>query len=234
MDDLRDMYQDQMARIANYDSRKGTDLLDTLETYLECAGNLTKTSNRLFVHRNMVGLIAFDFVLRIVHGGVMRVSLVIDVSCMYLDDLARDVPGLGVPGYVIADFEFMGHGLSPRFRLARLWYPYRPKTAAGTRLAYEHESNLIASKRIEERVQRSIGMANRANKRPIRRSIVSHVDGFRREKRLRAMQQYGDEDGRVFCRPQRVARAACQAYQIALAHQLAGPRRRQLDTPSRH
>ncbi|HZS78332.1 MAG TPA: GAF domain-containing protein [Ktedonobacteraceae bacterium] len=52
MDDLRDMYQDQVANIANYDRRKGTDLLDTLETYLECAGNLTKTSNRLFVHRN--------------------------------------------------------------------------------------------------------------------------------------------------------------------------------------
>jgi GAF domain-containing protein len=52
MDDLRDMYQDQVARIANYDRRKGTDLLDTLEIYLECAGNLTKTSKRLFVHRN--------------------------------------------------------------------------------------------------------------------------------------------------------------------------------------
>ena len=52
MDDLRDMYQDQVAHIAGYDHRKGTDLLDTLETYLECAGNLTKTSNRLFVHRN--------------------------------------------------------------------------------------------------------------------------------------------------------------------------------------
>jgi len=52
MDDLRDMYQDQVARIATYDRRKGTDLLDTLETYLESAGNLTKTSNRLFVHRN--------------------------------------------------------------------------------------------------------------------------------------------------------------------------------------
>ncbi len=52
MDDLRDVYQDQVARIATYDRRKGTDLLDTLETYLECAGNLTKTSNRLFVHRN--------------------------------------------------------------------------------------------------------------------------------------------------------------------------------------
>jgi len=26
--------------------------LDTLETYLECAGNLTRTADRLFVHRN--------------------------------------------------------------------------------------------------------------------------------------------------------------------------------------
>ncbi|MDQ2716665.1 MAG: GAF domain-containing protein [Chloroflexota bacterium] len=52
MDDLRDMYQEQIARIATYDHRKGTDLLDTLETYLECAGNLTRTSTRLFVHRN--------------------------------------------------------------------------------------------------------------------------------------------------------------------------------------
>lgn len=52
MDDLRDMYQDQVGRIASYDHRKGTDLLDTLEIYLECAGNLTRTSNRLYVHRN--------------------------------------------------------------------------------------------------------------------------------------------------------------------------------------
>jgi GAF domain-containing protein len=52
MDDLRDVYQDQISRIDNYDRRKNTDLLDTLETYLECAGNLTKTSDRLFVHRN--------------------------------------------------------------------------------------------------------------------------------------------------------------------------------------
>ncbi len=52
MDDLRDVYQDQVGRISSYDHRKGTDLLDTLEIYLECAGNLTRTSNRLFVHRN--------------------------------------------------------------------------------------------------------------------------------------------------------------------------------------
>ncbi|GCF07975.1 GAF domain-containing protein [Dictyobacter arantiisoli] len=52
MDDLRDVFQDQIAHIDNYDRRKNTDLLDTLETYLECAGNLTKTSEKLFVHRN--------------------------------------------------------------------------------------------------------------------------------------------------------------------------------------
>lgn len=52
MDDLRDVYQDQIAHIDTYDRRKNTDLLMTLETYLECAGNLTKTSERLFVHRN--------------------------------------------------------------------------------------------------------------------------------------------------------------------------------------
>jgi GAF domain-containing protein len=52
MDDLRDVYQDQVARIDTYDRRKGTELLPTLETYLECAGNLTKTSERLYVHRN--------------------------------------------------------------------------------------------------------------------------------------------------------------------------------------
>src|SRR5579859_6691899 len=52
MDDLRDVYQEQIERIHQYDRRKNTDLVDTLETYLECAGNLTKTSERLFVHRN--------------------------------------------------------------------------------------------------------------------------------------------------------------------------------------
>ncbi|QBD82736.1 GAF domain-containing protein [Ktedonosporobacter rubrisoli] len=52
MDNLRDIYQEQIARIDNYDKRKNTDLLATLDTYLECAGNLTRTSDRLFVHRN--------------------------------------------------------------------------------------------------------------------------------------------------------------------------------------
>jgi GAF domain-containing protein len=52
MDDLRDVYQEQITLIDSYDARKNTDLLNTLEVYLECAGNLTKTSERLYVHRN--------------------------------------------------------------------------------------------------------------------------------------------------------------------------------------
>ncbi len=52
MDDLRDIYQEQVTLIDSYDARKNTDLLNTLEVYLECAGNLTKTSERLYVHRN--------------------------------------------------------------------------------------------------------------------------------------------------------------------------------------
>jgi GAF domain-containing protein/sugar diacid utilization regulator len=51
-DNLRDVFQDQVAHIDDYDRRKNTDLLITLETYLECAGNLTRTSDRLYVHRN--------------------------------------------------------------------------------------------------------------------------------------------------------------------------------------
>ncbi|GCE49354.1 hypothetical protein KTH_42230 [Thermosporothrix hazakensis] len=52
MDNLRDVFQEQIAQIDTYDKRKNTDLLDTLETYLECAGNLTRTAERLYVHRN--------------------------------------------------------------------------------------------------------------------------------------------------------------------------------------
>ena len=63
---------------------------------------------RLFVHCNMVTFIAFDFVLRIFHRGVVRVSFVIDVSYVHLNDPTRVVPGLDVPAHIIVDFEFMG------------------------------------------------------------------------------------------------------------------------------
>lgn len=51
-DTLRDQYQEQISSIVEYDRRKRTNLLDTLETYLECGGNIAKTSTHLDVHRN--------------------------------------------------------------------------------------------------------------------------------------------------------------------------------------
>ncbi|MBV9257704.1 MAG: helix-turn-helix domain-containing protein [Ktedonobacteraceae bacterium] len=52
MDTLHDQYQNQIDLIVDYDRRKKTNLLDTLETYLECGGNVAKTSSHLDVHRN--------------------------------------------------------------------------------------------------------------------------------------------------------------------------------------
>src|SRR5450759_3540554 len=62
-----------------------------------------------FVHCDMVGFVALDFILWIIGTRVVRVSLVIRIFCMNLDDLAADVTGLRVPGHVIANFEICSH-----------------------------------------------------------------------------------------------------------------------------
>jgi len=51
-DTLHDQYQKQIDLIVEYDRRKRTNLLETLEIYLECGGNVAKTSGQLDVHRN--------------------------------------------------------------------------------------------------------------------------------------------------------------------------------------
>jgi len=61
------------------------------------------------MHRDMVRLIAFDFILRLIRVGVMRVSFVVDVLCMDLNNPAADTSGLGIPGHVVADFEAFRH-----------------------------------------------------------------------------------------------------------------------------
>ena len=61
------------------------------------------------MHRDMVCLIAFDFILRLITVGVTRVSFVVDVVRVNPDDPAADTAGLGIPGHVIADFETFLH-----------------------------------------------------------------------------------------------------------------------------
>ncbi len=51
-DVLRDHYQEQITAIADYDQRKKTTLLDTLEAYLECGCNIARAATQLDIHRN--------------------------------------------------------------------------------------------------------------------------------------------------------------------------------------
>jgi hypothetical protein len=80
----------------------------------ETLSSMHLSQRRTFVHRDVIGLIALDFILRIIRAGVMSVSLVIGVSCMDLDDPAADMTGFGVPRHVIANLEFRGHDGCPQ------------------------------------------------------------------------------------------------------------------------
>lgn len=51
-DMLCDQYQEQIAAITDYDRRKKTTLLETLEAYLECGCNIAKAATQLDIHRN--------------------------------------------------------------------------------------------------------------------------------------------------------------------------------------
>jgi hypothetical protein len=50
-----------------------------------------------FVHRDVVGLVALDLVLRIVVAGVTRMAFMVNIPGMYLDDPAADIAGFRVP-----------------------------------------------------------------------------------------------------------------------------------------
>jgi hypothetical protein len=61
------------------------------------------------MHGDVIRLVALDFILRLILGGVTGVALVIRIPRMDLDDPASDVPGFGIPGDVIALFEAFCH-----------------------------------------------------------------------------------------------------------------------------
>jgi GAF domain-containing protein len=51
-DDVRDESQHRLELLVGYDRRRGTQLLDTLESYLDHRGNVVGTSRALFIHPN--------------------------------------------------------------------------------------------------------------------------------------------------------------------------------------
>jgi hypothetical protein len=66
------------------------------------------------MHGDMIGFVAFDFILRLILAGVAGMASVIGIADMDLDDPATDMSSLGIPGNVIADLEVFAHSGLPR------------------------------------------------------------------------------------------------------------------------
>jgi hypothetical protein len=74
----------------------------------------TSPSSRVFestalVGCDMIGLVAFDFILGIVFRCVMHMAFVVEVAGPDSNDCARHPTGLGIPAYVISNLEPPSH-----------------------------------------------------------------------------------------------------------------------------
>jgi hypothetical protein len=65
--------------------------------------------------RDMIGFVAFDFVLGIVFRRMMRMAFVVEVSGVDRNDGPRHTTGLGIPAYMVADLESPSHRATPLF-----------------------------------------------------------------------------------------------------------------------
>src|SRR5438309_12072166 len=81
---------------------------------------------RTLMHGDVVGLVALDFILWLILARVVGVPFVIKAFRVHIDDRPADVPGLRVPGHVIADLECSLHDGSPRVVLSNSTSARRP------------------------------------------------------------------------------------------------------------
>jgi DNA-binding PucR family transcriptional regulator len=51
-EEMEDIYKSTLGKLIGYDNKNGTNLLETLEVYIESGGKLEKTAEILFIHRN--------------------------------------------------------------------------------------------------------------------------------------------------------------------------------------
>ena len=70
---------------------------------------LSPVQGRAFVHRDVVGLVALDFILRFIRAGAVHMSFVSNILEVDLDDLAAHISGLRIPGHVITNYEPLFH-----------------------------------------------------------------------------------------------------------------------------
>ena len=62
-----------------------------------------------FVHGDVISFVALDLILRITFSGVMHVTFVLHVVRVYLDDIAFNVSGFGVPSDMVSNRELLYH-----------------------------------------------------------------------------------------------------------------------------
>jgi hypothetical protein len=74
---------------------------------------LTEAPQRpAFVHGDVIRLVAFDFVLRIILARVMDITFVFDVLGVHPHDFASNPAGFRIPAHMGADFEPLGQPLN--------------------------------------------------------------------------------------------------------------------------
>src|SRR5258708_8279272 len=57
----------------------------------------------------MIGLVALDFILRIIRRSTVNVAFIIDGSLMHFDDFSAHTSSFRIPAHVIANLERLGH-----------------------------------------------------------------------------------------------------------------------------
>jgi hypothetical protein len=65
------------------------------------------------VQGDVIGLVALDFILRLVRGGTVNVTFVIDGPSMHFDNFSAHPPGFRIPAHVIANLERLDQWLCP-------------------------------------------------------------------------------------------------------------------------
>ena len=88
----------------------------------------------------MIGRVAFDLVLGIAFRGVMHMTFVVEVRGVKSDNRPRHAARLGIPAYMIADFELFSHLAESSFLPASAFFNTVPSLCLSC-LAQPHRNS---------------------------------------------------------------------------------------------
>lgn len=82
--------------------------------YLRTRQRLDFRQRLALVHRDVIGRITVDFVLRLIDTAAVRVTFVLHVFRVHLHDFSLHVARFRIPTYVVSNRKFLGQGDSLR------------------------------------------------------------------------------------------------------------------------